>query len=85
MIADNLLDNTTLTFTHNFGYIDCWWPNYDFMLLTPLGGNMDDILGRSVDMFYYNFIAGLRGWGLCYGIVLYISNIIHILYITCIF
>jgi hypothetical protein len=75
MIMNNFEDNKTLTFIHNFSYMECWWPANDFFIVSPfrlgfLAGTGDK---PDVPKFIWdvNPIKKDQGRGWCNGLILY--------------
>jgi hypothetical protein len=80
MLADNVEDSNTITFTYNFSNSQGWWPkNEDFVILCwmppPDQVSEVDFLNAwrttAGEIWALNFLVPFSNYGSCYGFVLY--------------
>lgn len=82
MIADNTVDNYTLTFIHNFSYLCNSWPADDFIIIGKFIYNVsdwEDIYPRAMGIRLVNWLmSGFFNKGKCHGFIIYgLSNNTH--------
>ena len=73
MIADNVLDNETITFTYNLN--NGWWPDDDFIIITDRpdreAGFTFNLGGATAYIWCLNHVYELLAKGWCHAFIMY--------------
>jgi hypothetical protein len=74
MLVDNSIDNETLTFVHNFSFLDTWWPEDDFFIIDSY--KPAHINDRAKTIWSLNpRMKNLFQLGWCHGFIFYYRHL----------